>query len=263
MRSSAHTQGEWETYWRETAGLANRPETDSSSIWDVEAAQAAAKDLERFRPFLTPGLPLVDLGCGSGIQTRFLAEHFPRVIGVDVSPSAVALAARNNPHPSLQYRVLDVFDTQAVQAFRAEHGDIHLYIRTLLHLVKPDSRAAFSEALSTLLGARGVLYLFELGARAGEYFRAWIQRNGMPVSLQRVLQTGIQPGTVNREHVLAMFPPERFSVLSDGEMTSAPMPVQVLRPGEPPSLAPEAWAPPGYFMVLRPQNPLSPQEPAS
>ncbi|SEU19351.1 class I SAM-dependent methyltransferase [Stigmatella erecta] len=262
MSRPAHAQGEWETYWKETASLATHPETDSSSIWEVEAAQAAAKDLERFQPFLKPELPLVDLGCGSGIQTRFLAQHFPRVIGVDVSPSAVALAARNNPHPSLQYRVLDVFDAQAVQAFRAEHGDLHIYMRTLLHLVQPASRAAFAEALGTLLGQRGVLYLFELGATAGEYFQAWIHRNGMPVSLQRVLKTGIQPGTVTREHVLAMFPPGRFTVLADGEMTSAPMPVRVMHPGSSPALAPEAWAPPGYFMVLRPREPQPPQEPA-
>jgi 2-polyprenyl-3-methyl-5-hydroxy-6-metoxy-1,4-benzoquinol methylase len=253
MSGPVHAQGEWEAYWKETSGLATHLETDSSSIWDVEAEQAAARDLERFRPFLTPELPLVDLGCGSGLQARYLAGHLPRVIGVDISPSAVALAARTNPHPSLQYQVLDVFDAQAVQAFRAGHGDVHLYMRTLLHLVQPAARSAFAEALGTLLGPRGVLYLFELGAKAGEYFQSWIHRNGMPVSLQRVLKTGIQPGTVNREHVQAMFPPERFTVLADGERTSAPTPMRVLRPDGPPALAAEAWAPPGYFMVLRPR----------
>ncbi|ADO71373.1 class I SAM-dependent methyltransferase [Stigmatella aurantiaca] len=255
MSGHEHAQGEWETYWKETSRLATQPEADSRSIWDVEAAQASAKDIARFQAFMKPALPLVDLGCGSGIQTRCLAQHFPRVIGVDVSPSAVALAAQSHPHPTLQYRVLDVFDAEAVQAFRAEMGEVNIYMRTLLHLVQPAARARFAASIETLLGRHGVLYLYELGAAAGEYFQAWIHRNGMPVSLQRILKTGIQPGTVSREHVLAMFSPERFTVLADGEVMSAPVPVQVLGPSSTAALAQEAWAPPGYFMVLKPREP--------
>ncbi|MDC0707466.1 class I SAM-dependent methyltransferase [Stigmatella sp. ncwal1] len=255
MSGPAHAKGEWETYWKETARLAGQSETDSSSIWEVEAAQASAKDIARFQSFMRPELPLVDLGCGSGIQTRYLAQHFQRAIGVDVSQSAIELAAQSNPHPGLQYRVLDVFDTQAVQAFQAEHGDVNIYMRTLLHLIRPEARARFAASIGMLLGRRGVLYLYELGAAAGEYFHAWIQRNGMPVSLQRVLQMGIQPGTVTREHVLAMFSPERFTIVADGESPSAPIPVRVMSPSPTPVLAPEAWAPPGYFMVLQPREP--------
>ncbi|BFO17030.1 hypothetical protein SHKM778_34180 [Streptomyces sp. KM77-8] len=41
-------------------------------FWDAEPALTAARHLALFEPRLTdPGLPLVDLGCGNGTQTRF------------------------------------------------------------------------------------------------------------------------------------------------------------------------------------------------
>ncbi|GAB4511775.1 MAG: hypothetical protein OHK0046_10330 [Anaerolineae bacterium] len=38
----------------------------------------------------------MDTGCGSGTQTAFLAQHFPTVIGMDVSPAALDIAERSN-----------------------------------------------------------------------------------------------------------------------------------------------------------------------
>lgn len=243
----AQFQTEWESYWHDTSAG-----EDTGSIWEADPTHAAAKDLPRFQSLVDSSLPLVDLGCGSGLQTRFLAQHFPRVIGADVSASAVALASRTNAAPNVQYRVLDVFDSKALKAFHDEMGDVNIYMRTLLHLVQPESRTAFGEAVATLLGSKGTLYLLELGAKAGEYFGAWIQRNGMPVRLARVLKTGIKPGTVNREHVLSAFPPERFNVVADGDVVSDPVQMQVLGPT--PGPAKEPWAPPSYFMVLQPRK---------
>ena len=40
------------------------------------------------------GKRVLDIGCGNGRQTRFLARHFQKVVGVDISAAAVELARR-------------------------------------------------------------------------------------------------------------------------------------------------------------------------
>ncbi len=51
--------------------------------------------LEHLKRQLDPDLPIVDVGCGSGAFSRRLAAHFPHVLGVDVSPNAIARAPPN------------------------------------------------------------------------------------------------------------------------------------------------------------------------
>ncbi|WP_249520748.1 class I SAM-dependent methyltransferase, partial [Microbacterium sp. ER1] len=41
-----------------------------------------------------PALPVIDVGCGNGTNTRWLAGLFPSVLGIDVSTGAVELARR-------------------------------------------------------------------------------------------------------------------------------------------------------------------------
>jgi SAM-dependent methyltransferase len=248
---ATQSQNEWENYWHATSQLVASSDEDAASIWDGDADVVAARDLQRFRAIADASLPLIDLGCGSGIQTRYLAGHFARMIGADVSESALSIARAQNPAANIEYRQLDVFDAASVARLHAEIGDVNIYMRTLLHLVQPEGRPAFAASVSTLLGKRGTLYLHELGGAAHAYFGGFIQRNGMPVRLARVLATGIRPGCVDREQVLSMFTPDRFEMVADGESSAEPVRVRVV--GNPPRLAEEPWAPPAYFMVLKPR----------
>src|SRR5688572_30905432 len=58
-------------------------------------------------------VPIVDLGCGNGRQSRYLARYFDQVIGADVSPSAIELARQedrkstrlNSSHSQISYAV--------------------------------------------------------------------------------------------------------------------------------------------------------------
>ena len=66
----------WEGFWREA------PDERGAVFWDSDPALTARVHLALFEPHLAaPGLPLVDLGCGNGTQTRFLADRYPRVVG--------------------------------------------------------------------------------------------------------------------------------------------------------------------------------------
>jgi SAM-dependent methyltransferases related to tRNA (uracil-5-)-methyltransferase len=78
----------WENYWSTLSG------TPGEIFWDADPAHAAQQDLGLFPRLCRPQLPLIDLGCGNGTQTRFLADHFSKVIGTEISPAAVRLPKR-------------------------------------------------------------------------------------------------------------------------------------------------------------------------
>src|SRR5262245_14194246 len=111
----------WENYWRSI----ERTGTGGQVLWDSEPEGASAEDLNRFRGHMDPALPLLDFGCGNGRQARFLARHFPRVIGSDVSPSAIAKARLETPDGTIEYRLLDALKPGEAQAFHDEIGDVN------------------------------------------------------------------------------------------------------------------------------------------
>lgn len=51
---------------------------------------------------------LLDLGCGQGGKTRWLAEHAAGVTAIDFSAEAMAQAAHWNAHPAIRYVQADV-----------------------------------------------------------------------------------------------------------------------------------------------------------
>jgi ubiquinone/menaquinone biosynthesis C-methylase UbiE len=53
---------------------------------------AAVMELARVRP----GLRIIDIGCGTGIYTNELCDAGAKVVGVDISPEMLAIAAEKN-----------------------------------------------------------------------------------------------------------------------------------------------------------------------
>jgi SAM-dependent methyltransferase len=116
---------------------------------------------------MDPDLPLLDLGCGNGRQSRFLARHFPLVIGADISASAIRLARTETPeNANVVYRVFDALDTDAVEMLHAEYGDLNVYMRGVLHMIRWHERHRFIENIGCLLGLQGTLYQIELGSES-------------------------------------------------------------------------------------------------
>src|ERR1700687_5764558 len=70
---------QWDNFWAsvEKTGVGGQV------LWDCVSDYAAQEDIQRFKPYINADLPLLDLGCGNGRQTRFLASQFRHVIGVD------------------------------------------------------------------------------------------------------------------------------------------------------------------------------------
>ncbi|GAB2589227.1 class I SAM-dependent methyltransferase [Streptomyces capparidis] len=212
-RTSSRYQQAWESYWQDT------PAQTGAAIWDSPPEEASALHAARFGPHLDTSLPVVDLGCGSGTQTRHLAGRFARAIGVDLSASAVEHARAADPGGLAEYRVLDATDPDAVRALSEELGDACVYMRGILHQSEPGDRPAVVRSVATLLGERGAVFCVEMAAASKPLLRALAAGEQGPVpKLDSVFSHGLTPSEVADEAVPELFRSVGLTVLDRGEV---------------------------------------------
>jgi SAM-dependent methyltransferase len=189
-------------------------DTPGEIVWDADPADLEA-DLGHFADSFNPALPIVDVGCGDGRQTRFLAGHFPHVTGVDISAAAIGRARTAGNPPNVAYQVLDALDQAGAACLHDELGDANVYIRGVLQALPPTSRPGAVETLATLLGTAGTLFAKELPPEASTYFEEMTQQYGMPPGLAKVMRS-IAPGRISLPELSGLFSADRFEVLGTG-----------------------------------------------
>ncbi|NBE52806.1 class I SAM-dependent methyltransferase [Streptomyces boluensis] len=211
--SSTYKQA-WEGFWGEA------PQEQGAVFWDAEPAVTVALHLALFEPHLTAaGLPFVDLGCGNGTQTRFLADRFGKVLGTDLSGAAVAHARLSDPAEQAEYRQLDAADKGETEQLHAELGDANVYMRGVLHQCEQADRQPLVDNIATLLGTRGRAMVVEPAQSAGAVLRDIAQGPaGPPPKLQPVLRHGIAPGVVADEEVPEFVAAAGLTVHASGHM---------------------------------------------
>ncbi|MCX4766182.1 class I SAM-dependent methyltransferase [Streptomyces sp. NBC_01275] len=204
----------WEGFWREA------PDEPGAVFWDAAPQLTAALHLALFEPRLVdPGLPLVDLGCGNGTQTRFLADRFPQVVGADLAAAALDHARRADPAGQATYRLLDAAEKDAAQNLHAELGDANVYMRGVLHQCEPDDRQPLVDGIAALVGERGRVFLVELSEAARPVLGDLAQRpEGPPPKLAPIFRHGIAPGEVADEAVPGYLRAAGLTVLASGEL---------------------------------------------
>ncbi|MFM9372256.1 class I SAM-dependent methyltransferase [Streptomyces sp. Da 82-17] len=204
----------WEGFWSEA------PQEQGSVFWDAEPAVTAELHLASFEPHLTAAhLPLVDLGCGNGTQTRYFAGRFGTVVGTDLSDAAVEHARTSDPEGLADYRQLDAADRDGVAGLHAELGDANVYMRGVLHQCGPADQQPLVDNIATLLGERGRAVVVEPAEAAGAALRALAQGpSGPPPKLAPVLRHGIAPGTVPDSAVPELFAAAGLVVLAEGRL---------------------------------------------
>ena len=210
MKSANRYSTSWENFWSTSTGA------PGEIFWDANPTHAAQQDLALFQDYADPQLTLIDLGCGNGTQTQFLADHFARVIGTEISPAAVEIARTMHAAPNVSYRVLDVLCPDDAQTLHEEIGDANLYMRAVLHQLSPADHVTAIQSIEQLLGSKGVLYLVELSSAAEPFFAQLITQYGPPPGLARVFQHQITPGMVNENDLDVLFPADRFTLLRTG-----------------------------------------------
>ncbi len=240
---------QWDSYWRSVRATGRGGEV----LWDNVPERASAEDLKRFASHMDRALPLLDLGCGNGRQARFLARHFPRVIGADVAPAAIALARRETREQApegaaIDYRVLNATRPDQAAALHAEVGDVNVYMRGVLHVIAPADRQRFAESLEILLGEHGTLYDIELTSAAFAFFRSIVpgdSPSGLPRLVHNVVRHGPRPHGFDLDERSLYFPDERWQVVDQGSgVTIKTVPL---------SHGAEGLVP-ACYMVLRPQH---------
>ncbi len=142
--------------------------------WDVEAFMATGEDevakaVARWSE-LGGALPdhalAVDFGSGVGRLTQPLGRRFERVVGVDISPTMVALAQRLNQHGD---RVEYVLNRQPDLAFLPSHSASLVFSHiTLQHLPPPAAEGYLREFLRVVKPAGAVI--FQLPSHLSEHY---------------------------------------------------------------------------------------------
>ncbi|GHH35916.1 class I SAM-dependent methyltransferase [Streptomyces candidus] len=204
----------WEGFWEAA------PERVGAVLWDAEPALTAGVHLALFEPHMTEHvLPVVDLGCGNGTQTRYLADRFPLVAGVDLAPAAIARARSLDPGGRVRFTVADATDPAAVRSLRTELGDAQVYLRGVLHQAGPADREALAGAVAELVGERGRAFVVEPAEAAGDILDALARDpEGPPPKLRPLLAHGIATGGLAEDQGPELFRAAGLRVLAAGEL---------------------------------------------
>jgi SAM-dependent methyltransferase len=214
MSVTSRYKDAWEGFWREA------PDEQGAVFWDAEPALTAARHLAHFAARIDhPDLPLVDLGCGNGTQTRYLAARYPKVTGVDLSLAAVEHARSQDPDGEAEFEQLDAADTKAVDELHTRLGDANVYVRGVLHQCEAADRRPVADAIATLLGTDGRAFVVELAEAAKPVLMGLAQSPaGPPPKLRPVFAHGIAPGEVSDAALVELLTTAGLTVLAEGEL---------------------------------------------
>ncbi|MFD5746505.1 class I SAM-dependent methyltransferase [Streptomyces sp. NPDC127033] len=205
----------WDAFW------STLPAEPGAALWDSSPRLTAARHLPLFRGHADPALPLIDVGCGSGRQTRWLGRHFGRVVGLDIAEAAVELAAASHAAPNVSYRRADLLDRDTAAALRAEFGDVNVYLRGVLHQLAPDDRTRMLATIRLLLGGAGILFAQELTEHTGWYVAELLAGGAhLPktAGLAAHFDFGARVAPAHEGRLRLLFEGNGFDVVADGEI---------------------------------------------
>ncbi|MFJ9804247.1 amino acid adenylation domain-containing protein [Streptomyces wuyuanensis] len=233
----------WERYW---AGI-ERTGRGGDVIWDADSGEEFAWLLGQAERHFRDDLPVVDLGCGNGRYSRELAARYPRVVGVDVSSSAIEHAvreAREAGVANVDHLAVDM--TDAAQAAALGEGPYNIFVRGVFHVLDDAARARLAAVAGRLLGRDGVLIVHEpdYSSNSFGYLGFVGGKRGRAEDLVGPLEAaGVRHShRFTRPELTAAFPADDWEVVHDQAVR--------LHAVDPESDS-EALLLPGYYAVLR------------
>jgi SAM-dependent methyltransferase len=163
-------------------------------IWGDGPSPLAQLVVARLRPYATPGLQVLDVGCGYGRDTRYLATELGcHAVGIDGSPAAIeaartehnnAVRRSDKTHLDAEYFVSDLASL-AADPERAGTFDV-VFACNVYHLLGPIGRREFAAACAAVSSPGGLLFLSTLSPRDPEHYakgepvsgeeRSWVDR---------------------------------------------------------------------------------------
>jgi cyclopropane fatty-acyl-phospholipid synthase-like methyltransferase len=206
-------QENWDKFYRRTYRLLGK-----KALWDVAPEASVALDFELFKEYLKPDLPIMDIGCGIGSQSQFLANFYTSVFGVDVANEAIKIAKKNSTTSNIQFDFLDL--TQPLSDFANFEKRIpsNIYMRGVLHQIKEEHLLIFRQNLLQIMGKTGRMYIVEVA----DSIRSYADKSSegfskLPTQLRQTFISHLPPKGLSLENLNAYFPNSQFSILKSGE----------------------------------------------
>ncbi len=150
----------------------------------------------------------LDLGCGTGTNSIFLAQHGYHVVGVDFSSKAIATARQKATRAGLtiDFHVADVTRLD----FLTEPFDFVLDIGCL-HAIDPEGRARYATHLARLTRPGGVFMLYAFSPAIEQKHLVQFRNVGItPDQVQQLFASHftlerLEPGTDRGERASAWY----------------------------------------------------------
>jgi len=121
---------------------------------------------------IRPGMRVLDIGCGQGFLSTYLAHRGAEVLGCDISPRSIKTCERraclSGVSGNATFKVMDCealeIDSESLDAvtgcFVLHHLDLKKVAKELTRVLKPGARSAFIETMGlnpALMAARALL----------------------------------------------------------------------------------------------------------
>jgi len=177
-RRKGLTASEIQAFWMSQVERHGPHPASSWSDWRVIELEIAT-----IAPFLTPGLDVLDAGCGTGYASaRYAAEAEARVVGIDYVPQMIETAStRRAELPAVVRERLDfrVGDVRRLD-LPSESFDRVVSTRVVINLpTRVEQRAALRE-YARVLRPDGLLLLSEASVQGWERLNALRDEWGLP-----------------------------------------------------------------------------------
>lgn len=117
---------------------------------------------DRFISMLSKNATVLDAGCGSGMESKYLSDQGLQVTGIDFSESMISIAKRELPKG--EFFVLDM--AQAAELDR--EFDAIFAQASLLHIPKKDIQSVL-KSLNDVLKPGGLFYIAVKEIREGQF----------------------------------------------------------------------------------------------
>jgi cyclopropane fatty-acyl-phospholipid synthase-like methyltransferase len=131
--------------------------------WDQDHVPAELSSLVEGPIALAPGRAL-DVGCGTGMQAVYLAEHGWRVTGVDVVERALAQARRRAESQDVEVTWV-AGDVQSLSTLGLGDGFNLIHDRGCFHDLSPAARESYVRGVSELAAPGATLLLLAFARR--------------------------------------------------------------------------------------------------
>jgi SAM-dependent methyltransferase len=239
-----HDQGKaWDRFW---AGI-KRTGAGGEVLWDAASKDELDGILARVLPRMEKSLPLIDIGCGNGRFSRLLSAHFPKVLGIDISPHAIERAKEESRGvENVTYRVLDASAPGVGRRLADELGEVNVYMRGVFHVFDAAQRTNAVVNLRHVMGTRGVVYCGETnyeGDPLDQLVAQGATPTTMPEPLRKCIEAGIKPPRHFGEVQLGeFFPRDCWETLESGPITMHGVPLTAKGEFEPI---------PSFYAILR------------